>query len=572
MNSLVGYSGFVGSNIALGIKFDNYYNSKNIKDAFGTNPDLLVYSGVPAQKFIANKFPEKDMEIIKEAMENIKKINPKKLVLISTIDVYNDPNNVDETAIINPDENQPYGKNRFFLEKWVMDNINDYLIVRLPGLYGQNIKKNFIYDLIHQIPGVLNEKKFNELLGKDNLIKFYYEKKDDGFYYLKRINKSEEKILKEYFNNVNFSALNFSDSRGFFQFYNLKYLWSHIEEALKNNIKVLNLATEPVSVSEIYNFVIGGDFINEVSNVIPNYNYKTSHYKVFNGSNGYLFNKEFILNDIKEFIDNEKGYKLSISNIAWSEDNDLDMYEYISKMGFKGLEIAPTRIIKDNPYNHLKEIKEFSDNLKRDYNLTISSMQSIWFGKDQNIFASINDREELINYTKKAIDFAETIGCNNIVFGCPKNRNIPDNMDIAEAKKTALQFFRIIGEYAQSKNTIFSIEPNPVIYNTNFLNTTQEVLEIVKELNMNSIRVNLDLGTIIENKEDINIIDNNIQYINHIHISEPYLDIIKNRKIYEDLAIILKNNNYSNFVSIEMKNQNNIDEVKKCILYIRGIF
>ena len=95
---------------------------------------------------------------------------------------------------------------------------------------------------------------------------------------------------------------------------------------------------------------------------------------------------------------------------------------------------------------------------------------------------------------------------------------------------------------------------------------------IVKKLNMDSIRVNLDLGTIIENKEDMNIIDNNIQYINHIHISEPYLDIIKNKKIYEDLAIILKNNNYSNFVSIEMKNQNNIDEVKKCILYIRGIF
>ena len=181
MKSLVGYSGFVGSNIALGIKFDNYYNSKNIKEAYGTNPDLLVYSGVPAQKFMANKFPEQDMEVIKEAIENIQKINPKKLVLISTIDVYNNPNNVDETAIINPDENQPYGKNRFFLEKWVMDNINDYLIVRLPGLYGQNIKKNFIYDLIHQIPSMLNEQKFTELLSKDDLIKDYYDKKDDGF-------------------------------------------------------------------------------------------------------------------------------------------------------------------------------------------------------------------------------------------------------------------------------------------------------------------------------------------------------------------------------------------------------
>ena len=41
---------------------------------------------------------------------------------------------------------------------------------------------------------------------------------------------------------------------------------------------------------------------------------------------------------------------------------------------------------------------------------------------------------------------------------------------------------------------------------------------------------------------------------------------------YEDLAVLLKNNNYSNFISIEMKNPNNLDEVKECISYIRGVF
>ena len=155
MKSLVGYTGFVGSNIAMHCNFDYYYDSKNIKEAYGTNPDLLVYSGVPAQKFMANKFPEKDMEIIKNAIENIKMINPKKVVLISTIDVYNSPVDVDENTIINIKENEPYGYNRYILEKWVMNNFNDYLIVRLPALYGRNIKKNFIYDLINIIPSML---------------------------------------------------------------------------------------------------------------------------------------------------------------------------------------------------------------------------------------------------------------------------------------------------------------------------------------------------------------------------------------------------------------------------------
>ena len=147
MKVLVGYTGFVGSNILKKTKFDMLFNSKNIEEAFGTNPDLLIYSGISAEKFLANKEPEKDYLNVLNAIENIKKINPKKLVLISTIDIYKKPINVDEETIIDTENLQPYGLNRYKLEQWVEENVKDYLIIRLPGLFGKNIKKNFIYDL-----------------------------------------------------------------------------------------------------------------------------------------------------------------------------------------------------------------------------------------------------------------------------------------------------------------------------------------------------------------------------------------------------------------------------------------
>ena len=285
---IVGYSGFVGSNIALNCRFDGYYNSSNIEDAYGTNPDLLVYSGVPAQKFMANKFPEKDAEIINDAINNIKKINPKKVVLISTIDVYNKPVNVTEEATINELENEPYGRNRHILEKFIINNFDDYLIVRLPALYGKNLKKNFIYDLIHIIPSMLKEEKFVELCIKNDLIKDYYINQNNGFYKLININKDEENILKDYFNTIGFSALNFTDSRSAFQFYNLSYLWSHICIALDNKIKILNLATEPIAASEVYKYITGNNFNNEISDIVPNYDYKTNHANLFNGKDGYI--------------------------------------------------------------------------------------------------------------------------------------------------------------------------------------------------------------------------------------------------------------------------------------------
>jgi len=84
--------------------------------------------------------------------------------------------------------------------------------------------------------------------------------------------------------------------------------------------------------------------------------------------------------------------------------------------------------------------------------------------------------------------------------------------------------------------------------------------------------VNIDLGTIIQNNENIDQVIDDIDLVNHIHISEPNLEIIKNRKLHKDLSRKLKNNNYDKYVSIEMKMQENIEEVKKTIIYIKEVF
>ncbi len=257
--------------------------------------------------------------------------------------------------------------------------------------------------------------------------------------------------------------------------------------------------------------------------------------------------------------------KLSISNIAWQKEFDEEMYEYLSEIGFEAVEIAPTRIFEQNPYSHLEEAKVFSQNLFEKYGLKISSMQSIWFGKNEKIFGTDEERKELISYTKKAIDFAKNLDCHNIVFGCPKNRVISD-------KKTdypiALEFFKEIGEYAYKNNTCIAIEPNPTIYNTNFINKTQEAIDIVKEINCLGVKINLDLGTVLQNEENIETIKNDVDLINHVHISEPHLVPIKKRDIHQNLMSILNQENYKGYVSIEMKTGSTIQEIKDILQYL----
>lgn len=184
------------------------------------------------------------------------------MVLISTIDVFKNPVEVDEYAQIELDSLQAYGKNRRLLEIWTRENFPDALIVRLPRLFGKNLKKNFIYDFIKKIPFRLTEKLFNRFSENEPALKNFYTQLDNGFYQCKNLSIDEEKVAKDIFERVNFSALNFIDSRGVYQFYSLSKLWADIEIALENDLKILHLATEPVQVGELYNYLTDKNFVN----------------------------------------------------------------------------------------------------------------------------------------------------------------------------------------------------------------------------------------------------------------------------------------------------------------------
>ena len=295
---LVGYTGFVGSNIAAAGDFKYLINSKNREEAFGKKPKLLIYAGLRAEKFLANNDPKADLANIEEAFEQIKRIDPERLVLISTVDVYKEPVGVDENTPIDVNGLAAYGLNRYHLEELVRETYPDALIVRLPGLFGRNLKKNFIYDYIHVIPSMLKEDKYKELSLKSLLVADSYEPLGNGFY--KCIAPTDR--LKKEFKSLGFSALNFTDSRGVFQFYDLSRLWKDIRAALDAEIKLLNVATEPVSVGEIYKALCGGEFVNEIAARPPYYDYRSAHAGLYGGKDGYFYGKDEVLEQICAYV------------------------------------------------------------------------------------------------------------------------------------------------------------------------------------------------------------------------------------------------------------------------------
>ena len=256
--------------------------------------------------------------------------------------------------------------------------------------------------------------------------------------------------------------------------------------------------------------------------------------------------------------------KLSISNLAWHSCDNEEVYAYLSRKHFDGIEIAPTKIFDEEPYSHKDEAVIYFSDIRSRYGLEVSSMQSIWYGQQGNLFNSEEDRNKLRDYTYLAVDFAASIKCRNLVFGNPKARNKPDIC----RDEDAYVFFRQISDYSNFAGTTISLEPNPVIYNTNFINTTEEAFAFCRNSGCEHLKVNVDLGTMIYYNESLECVRKNICLVNHIHISEPYLKRIEKRDIHSRLMSL----DYDKYVSVEMGLQESLTDVFEVVDYIAEVF
>lgn len=259
--------------------------------------------------------------------------------------------------------------------------------------------------------------------------------------------------------------------------------------------------------------------------------------------------------------------RFAISNIAWEAKDDPYMMKVLPEHGVQALEIAPTRIFPETPYHRLPEAGEYAEKLFADTGMPICSMQSIWYRRSESIFGDENEVEALIEYTREAVLFAEKIGCTNLVFGCPKNRIVPDGM----SPDDAMPFFRTIGEIAEEHGAVIALEAVPVTYGTNFLNLNSDMFEFVKRVDCEGLRMNLDFGTMLVNGEDPGDIARYVPYVHHVHISEDALTPVQKREAHKVFIRALKDAGYSRYVSIEMRNQGDPEKVLEIVDYVHGV-
>jgi hypothetical protein len=248
-DALIGHTGFVGGTLARSYRFARSFNSTNVAEMTGGQFGLVICAGVSAEKWRANADPKTDAARIRGLTDVLDTVTADEFILISTIDVYDDPAaGGDEATLPNIAANHAYGKHRYQLEEWCRRRFPCCRVVRLPALFGTGLRKNALYDLMHD--------------------------------------HQTEKL----------------NPAGCFQWYGLHRLWRDIGIARSARIETINLFPEPVELSRIIEACIPGVLTGPARLPAPRYRVETRHAGRFGGDRGFIADSGRSLNEIAAYV------------------------------------------------------------------------------------------------------------------------------------------------------------------------------------------------------------------------------------------------------------------------------
>jgi hypothetical protein len=252
--ALIGYTGFVGSNLAAAYAFSDVYNTSNIGDIRGRSYDLVVSAAARADSHRINQNGPADLAEIDDYVGLLSTVNTKQLVLISTVCIYPGGSSPDEASPLAAEGLTPYGANRLHMEQALTARFRT-LALRLPQLYGIGLKKGIVYDL-------LNDYRVEHI-------------RPDGR----------------------------------FQYYDLRRLWADTQIALGAGLTALNMATPAVTNARVAAECFGMDIadqevVGEESPFAQMYtrDMRTVHAELFGGPPGYLMDEASELSALHSFV------------------------------------------------------------------------------------------------------------------------------------------------------------------------------------------------------------------------------------------------------------------------------
>lgn len=244
---------------------------------------------------------------------------------------------------------------------------------------------------------------------------------------------------------------------------------------------------------------------------------------------------------------------IAVSNIAWNESDDSEIFAMLRERGVTGIEIAPTKLWPGWEAAHPDAAIRYQDRLAA-AGFDVPALQAILFDKPDCVVFDLDGARRLVDHMTLVADLAAAFGARSIVFGAPKNR-LRQNRSMPEAMAAAVEVFHDIGEICAAQGVQLCIEPNPPQYGCDFITNSSQAAELIERADSTGLGLHLDAAAMHLAAEDgQSAITSTIDRLCHFHASEPNLGTFSEPEVdHEMLAGVLANAGYRNWISIEMR-------------------
>jgi len=160
-----------------------------------------------------------------------------------------------------------------------------------------------------------------------------------------------------------------------------------------------------------------------------------------------------------------------------------------------------------------------------------------------------------LQYLCALVDFCADLGGKTMVFGSPKQRNIPDGVARGQATDWAKESFREAVKQAGNRGITICFEPLATT-ETNFINTAAEAIQFVRQFDSPHFKIILDVKAMCSEAKPIpQIIRESWPHFAYFHANDKSLKGPGFGNVdFKPIAAALKEVGYDGCVSVEVFN------------------
>lgn len=245
--------------------------------------------------------------------------------------------------------------------------------------------------------------------------------------------------------------------------------------------------------------------------------------------------------------------KLAFSTLAWEPVHDALVRAALARRDVRGIEVAPLKYWPQAPDVPSATLASFKYGWSQ-AGISVVALQGILFGLPElQLFGSQEQRQALERHLVGMCMMAATLGAGVVVLGAPKNRVRGELSEDAAMEQAAPLLYRVASE-AHDIGVVLCVEPQPRMYGSDFIRTTEEAMRLVDVVNHPGFGVHFDAGASAINGESDAVVLRALQAARHYHASEAdLLPLGAGTVDHHHLGAMIRAASYNQWLSIEMR-------------------